>query len=156
FEAEKPIRVTFDSGAGGLTPGQPYPTFEESFNEFPIPGTKATPFYLAPGGNLAATPPAGDHADEFTWDAHALPLQDFSGDTGSGAEGLWTATPTYHWEQSPRGSAVSYVSEPLAEDTTVIGAGAVNVWVRSSTPDVDLQATVSEVRPDGKETFVQN
>jgi predicted acyl esterase len=32
----------------------------------------------------------------------------------------------------------------------------VNVWVRSSTPDVDLQATVSEVRPDGKETFVQN
>ncbi len=31
-----------------------------------------------------------------------------------------------------------------------------NVWVRSSTPDVDLQATISEVRPDGKETFVQN
>jgi uncharacterized protein len=30
------------------------------------------------------------------------------------------------------------------------------LWVRSSTPDVDLQATVSEVRPDGNETFVQN
>jgi hypothetical protein len=30
------------------------------------------------------------------------------------------------------------------------------LWVRSSTPDVDLQATISEVRPDGKETFVQN
>jgi predicted acyl esterase len=28
--------------------------------------------------------------------------------------------------------------------------------VQSSTPDVDLQATVSEVRPDGNETFVQN
>jgi predicted acyl esterase len=28
--------------------------------------------------------------------------------------------------------------------------------VRSSTPDVDLQATVSEVSPDGNETFVQN
>jgi predicted acyl esterase len=38
----------------------------------------------------------------------------------------------------------------------VIGAGAVHLWVRSSTPDVDLQATVSEVRPDGNETFVQN
>ena len=34
--------------------------------------------------------------------------------------------------------------------------GAVNLWVKSSTPDVDLQATVSEVRPDGNETFVQN
>jgi hypothetical protein len=38
----------------------------------------------------------------------------------------------------------------------VIGGGAVHLWVRSSTPDVDLQATVSEVRPDGNETFVQN
>jgi len=38
----------------------------------------------------------------------------------------------------------------------VIGGGAVHVWVRSSTPSVDLQATISEVRPDGKETFVQN
>ena len=38
----------------------------------------------------------------------------------------------------------------------MIGAGAVNVWVRSSAPNVDLQATISEVRPDGKETFVQN
>jgi uncharacterized protein len=156
FEAEKPIRVTFDSGAGGLKPGQPYPTFEESFSEFPIPGTKATAWYLSPGGTLAPTKPAGSHADEFTWDAHALPLQDFTGDTGSGEGGLWTETPAYHWEQNPPGSAVSYVTEPLSENTTVIGGGAVNVWVRSSTPNVDLQATVSEVRPDGKETFVQN
>jgi predicted acyl esterase len=156
FEAQKPIRVTFDSGAGGLSPGRPYPTFEDSFSEFPIPGTQAKAWYLAPGGNLQSTKPAGTHADEFTWDASALPLQDFSGDTASGPEGLWTATPSYHWEQSPPGSAVSYLTEPLGENTTVIGAGAVNVWVRSSSPNVDLQATVSEVRPDGKETFVQN
>jgi hypothetical protein len=32
----------------------------------------------------------------------------------------------------------------------------VNLWVRSSAPDVDLQATISEVRPDGNETFVQS
>ena len=156
FEAQKPIRVTFDSGAGGLSPGQPYPTFEASFNEFPIAGTQAKAWYLSPGGNLKSSPPATAHADGFTWDAHALPLQDFSGPTDGSAGGLWTATPSYHWEQSPPGSAVSYVTEPLGENTTVIGAGAVNLWVRSSTPNVDLQATISEVRPDGKETFVQN
>ena len=44
----------------------------------------------------------------------------------------------------------------MTTDTTVIGGGAVYVWLRASTPDVDLQATVSEVRPDGNETFVQN
>ena len=38
----------------------------------------------------------------------------------------------------------------------MIGGGAVHVWVRSSAPNVDVQATVSEVRPDGKETFVQD
>ena len=58
--------------------------------------------------------------------------------------------------RTPAGSAVSYVTSPLRGNTTVIGAGAVHLWVRSSTPDVDLQATISEVRPDGKETFVQN
>ena len=31
-----------------------------------------------------------------------------------------------------------------------------HAWVRSSTPNVDLQATITEVRPDGKETFVQS
>ncbi len=51
---------------------------------------------------------------------------------------------------------MSYLTGPLSDNTTVVGAGAVHVWVRSSTPNVDLQATISEVRPDGKETFVQN
>src|SRR5206468_1859359 len=57
---------------------------------------------------------------------------------------------------NPAGTAVSYLSPPLATDTAVIGAGAAYLWVRSSTPDVDLQATISEVTPDGHETFVQN
>jgi predicted acyl esterase len=38
----------------------------------------------------------------------------------------------------------------------VIGAGALHAWIRSKTPDVDLQVTVSEVRPDGRETYVQS
>ena len=156
FENLKPVRVLFDNGAGGLSAGQPYPGFEQSFDEFPVPGTQAKAWYLSPGGSLSGSPPAGSHADEFTWDARALPMTDFSGDTAAGSGGLWTATPKYEWEQSPPGSAVSYLTAPLSANTTVIGAGAVNVWVRSSTPNVDLQATISEVRPDGKETFVQN
>ena len=50
---------------------------------------------------------------------------------------------------------MAYATAPLSADTTVVGAGGVDLWVRSSTPNVDLQATISEVRPDGKETFVQ-
>jgi predicted acyl esterase len=156
FEEQKPIRILFDSGAGGTSPGQPYPGFEKSFDQFPVAGTEAHSWYLAPDGGLETAPPGDLQADSFAWDADALPPTDFSGDTASGSGGLWTATPAYEWEQSPPGSAVSYLSAPLADDTTVIGAGAVEVWVRSSAPNVDLQATISEVRPDAKETFVQN
>jgi uncharacterized protein len=157
FEAQPRIRVLFDNGAGNSSnPGWPYPAFERSFSSFPIPGTVARSWYVAPGGALASQPPAKNAADAFTWDAHARPLTDFTGDTGSGDGGLWTATPNYQWSQDPSGKAVAYVTPPLSSDTTVVGGGAVDVWVRSSTPNVDLQATISEVRPDGKETFVQN
>jgi predicted acyl esterase len=153
FEALPKVRILFDNGAGNENPGWPYPGFEQSFSKFPVPGTKARSFYLAGDGALAGEPPAKEAADAFTWDAKARPLTDFSGDTGSG--GLWNATPAYQWTQDPEGSAVAYVTEPLAQDTPVIGAGAVNLWVKSSTRNVDLQATISEARPDGKETFVQ-
>jgi predicted acyl esterase len=154
FEQLKPIRVLFDSGAGGAKPGEPVPGFEQSFTSFPLPGTRKRTWYLAPRGVLRAKRPARARVDSFTWNAHARPLTDFTGDTGSG--GLWTATPDYRWSQSPAGSALSYLTAPLGAATTVVGAGAVHVWVRSSKPNVDLQATISEVRPDGKETFVQN
>jgi uncharacterized protein len=155
FERLPSIRVLFDNGAGGAMPGHPAPAFERSWPSFPIPGTTARSWYLGPNGALRDSRPATAGADSFTWDAHARPLTNFTGDTAAGPGGLWTATPTYDWTQSPAGSAVSYVTNPLSANTTVVGAGAVKAWVRSSTPNVDLQATISEVRPDGKETFVQ-
>ena len=156
FEQLPSIRILFDSGAGGAQPGQPLPGFEHSWPSFPIPGTTARSWYLADKGALRDSAPGRVGADAFTWDAHARPLTDFNGDTGAGSGGLWTATPNYDWVQNPSGSAVSYLTSPLSSNTTVIGAGAVQAWVRSSTPNVDLQATITEVRPDGKETFVQN
>jgi predicted acyl esterase len=155
FEQLPPIRILFDNGAGGSNPGQPQPGFEQSFPSFPIPGTTARSWYVSAGGSLADKPPARAGANSFTWNAHARPLTDFTGDTAGGSGGLWTATPPYKWVQNPAGSALSYLTSPLKDNATVIGAGAVRVWVRSSKPNVDLQATISEVRPDGKETFVQ-
>jgi uncharacterized protein len=155
FEQLPSIRVLFDNGAGGVQPGHPVPGFEHSWPSFPIPGTTGRSWYLAPGGALGDAAPAQAGEDSFTWNAHAKPLTNFTGDTAAGSGGLWTATPPYQWAQNPAGSAVSYVTSPLSSNTTVVGAGAVHVWVRSSTPNVDLQATISEVRPDGKETFVQ-
>ncbi len=161
FEALPSIRVLFDSGAGTsptgtTTAGDPYPGFEQSFSKFPIPGTKARTWYFGPGGALNEQQPSTEGVDSYTSNANATPLTDYSSNTGSG--GLWgnASQWEWNWTQPQAGSAVSYVSSPLTSDTTAIGGGAVHLWVKSSTPDVDLQATVSEVRPDGNETFVQN
>jgi predicted acyl esterase len=161
FESLPEVRVLFDNGAGTSptgqsTAGDPYPAFEQSFSTLPIPGTHARFFYLAPRGALKDRAPASRHVNSYTSNASATPLTDYGANTGAG--GLWGNASEWQWtwKQSPAGTAVSYVSAPLKRNTTVIGAGAVHLWVRSSTPDVDLQATLSEVRPDGNETFVQN
>ena len=154
FEAQPPIRVLFDNGAGNSNPGWPYPGFERSYSSFPIPGTKPRSWYVAPHGALVDQQTSNNTADAFTWDSDARPLTNFSGNTGTG--GLWGATPDYQWTEDPSRSAVAYATAPLSSDATVVGAGRVDIYVRSSTPNVDLQATISEVRPDGKETFVQN
>ncbi len=163
FDRLPEVRVLFDNGAGdGATgqppsPGDPYPGFEASFSKYPVPSTMARTWYLGAGGALATDPPASSGVDWYTSNAHAVPLTDYVG-TNTDSGGLWSNASAWQWDwqQNPAGTSVSYVTPPLSSDTTVIGGGAVDLWVRSSTPDVDLQATVSEVRPDGNETFVQN
>jgi predicted acyl esterase len=163
FEGLPEVRVLFDNGAGtsptgSMTAGDPYPAFEQSFSTFPIPGTTARYWYFGPGGALTDSPPSNTStvSDTYTSNASALPLTDYSSNTGSG--GLWgnASQWQWNWQANPSGTSVSYTSAPLTANTAVIGGGAVDLWLQSSTPDVDLQATVSEVRPDGHETFVQN
>ena len=44
----------------------------------------------------------------------------------------------------------------LAKDVVIGGPSSLDVYLKSSARDTDLQVTLSEVRPDGKETYVQN
>ena len=160
FEKLQPVRVLFDNGAGASPThtqqaGDPYPGFEHSFASLPVPGTKAVSWYLGGGSALQAQAPAQPNVDRYSSDPRVLPGVDFTGGTGTG--GLWgnASQWSWNWKQRGAGTAVSYVSAPLTQDVTTVGAGAVQLWVKSSTPDVDFQATVSEVR-DGHETFVQS
>jgi len=155
FKRLPSVRILFDNGAGAR-PVQPVDAFEHSFSRFPIPGTEARSWYLAANGALSSSKASQAASDVFTWDKGAVPATDFTGDTGSGTDGLWTATPHYNWAQNKPGTALSYLTAPLSQNAVVIGAGAVQLWLKSSAPDVDLQVTVSEVRPDRNETFVQS
>jgi predicted acyl esterase len=157
FQSQPSVRILFDNGAGGA-PGTPYPGFERSFNRFPIPATKPQSWFFRANGLMtpkAAKKGGKGGSTSFTWDKTARPPTDFAG-TNTGGGDLWTTHPSYDWRQPPAGTAASFITPPLGRDEAIIGAGAVHAWVRTSIPDVDLQVTVSEVRPDGQETYVQS
>ncbi len=154
FERIPQVRVLFDNGAGTSSAGLPYAAFERSFSRFPLPGTRPGFWYLGAHGALGSGKPVTGGQDSFTWNKAARPATDFSGNTGGG--GLWAALPDFNWTQNPPGTALSYVSSPLRSNTVIVGAGALHAWIKATKPDVDLQVVISEVRPDGNETYVQD
>ncbi|WP_460854131.1 CocE/NonD family hydrolase [Nocardioides montaniterrae] len=155
FAAQPRVRVLFDNGAGKGA-GDPYPGYEKGFSSIPVPGTKARSWYFRQHGTMVGTRATRSYFDRYTSSPKAVPGDDYLGAPMTG--GLWGNASQWDWDwkPNPAGTGASYLTPPLRSGHTVVGAGAVQVWVRSSTPDVDLQATVTEVRPDGKEVFVQN
>lgn len=153
FESEPPIRVLFEQGDAGAEPGAPYPRFVRGFDAWPIPAAEATSWYLGDEGALSAEPVATGTPDDYTADPTLLPKAFYPGGRSSA---IWHADTVYDWQPLPSGSGVGYITAPLGEDTAAIGGGSVDLWIQASTPDTDLEVTISEVRPDGTEMYVQS
>jgi putative CocE/NonD family hydrolase len=154
YEAEPKVRILFDNGAG--TPaGAPEPGFEASFPTWPPPGVQATTWYLRSGGRLdRAPPPAGDHgADAYRYDPGSVPSTDATPQT---INLIWTTQPPYSWQPPRAGAALTYTSDRLPSDVVLTGPASVDLWLRTSAPDSDLEVALTEVRPDGQETYVQS
>jgi putative CocE/NonD family hydrolase len=127
------------------------PAFSTTAPSFPLPNTTATTWYMGADGALTSAPPSGAGADRYDYDPSAFPRKMKTLPSGN------EFTPAYGWKVLPTGDkALAYVTEPLAVDTVLAGTGSVDLWLRASKPDVDLEVTISEVRPDGQETYVQS
>ena len=92
----------------------------------------------------------------FTWNPRARPATSFTGSDDGSPGGLWTASPSYDWADNPAGTAASYVTAPLGAEHRGDRRRGRPALDQGLAPSVDLQVTISEVRPDGKETFVQD
>jgi predicted acyl esterase len=152
YEAEPEIRVLFDNGAGGPAPGAPVAAFETSVAAWPPPHARPRSLYLGPSGALSAQRPRGTGADAYRYDPSALPKTDHP----STADDFFSARPAYDWKPLPAGRGAGYVTKPLARDTVVLGPVSADLWLRSTARDTDLEVAITEVRPDGKETYVQS
>lgn len=153
FEASPFVRVLFENGAGTATPGLPAPTFEIGFTRWLPREVRPTPWYLGSGGTLSRARPRGSSApDRYRPDPEARPAQTLP---GQGESQSWVLMPEYDWRPLVEGTALAWATPPLEDDVVIVGPGSVDLWLRSSASDTDLQVTLSEIRPDGLETYVQ-
>ena len=157
FEAADPIRILFEEGAAAGQPsGAPLPRFVRTFSSWPIPSVRPTAWYLGGDDRLRRAPSpqraATDPARSYRADPKVLPQTTYSG-SGSG---IWQAHPDYDWRQIPAGTGLGWVTAPLRKDVVAIGTASVDLWVRTAALDTDLEVTLSEVRPNGREVYVQS
>jgi uncharacterized protein len=152
FERDPRVRLLMDNGAGPQGPGSIGATWELGYSSWPPAAARATRYWLGPGGALGAKPGAPGSAT-YLADPKARPGRTLPGD-GSGD--AWKAQPPYNWAPLAAGRGLGFIAEPLGRDVVIAGPASLDLHLKSSAPDTDLQVTLSEVRPDGRETYVQN
>jgi len=154
FRQDPKIRLLMDNGAA--VPGDPGAigaAWEADFSDWPIPSTQATSYYLGEDGALTTTQPVPESSDSYVSDPSARPAKTL----GPNAQGdSWLAQPPYNWQPVADGKGLGYTSPALAQDVFIAGPSSVDLYLKSSAANTDLQVTLTEVRPDGKETYIQN
>jgi predicted acyl esterase len=152
FREDPHVRLLMDNGAGAQGLGSIGATWELNHSAWPPREVRARRYFLGPKGALGGKP-AKRRLASYVADPSARPAQTLPGDGDADA---WKAQPPYNWAPIAAGKGVGWVSKPLAGDVVIAGPSSLDLHLRSSAPDTDLQVTLSEVRPDGNETYVQN
>jgi putative CocE/NonD family hydrolase len=110
------------------------------------PATNTRRLYLASGAALRTAPAAGaEPADSYVSPTVSAGTED----------GVVAGQQNKLWKQSgtPAG-ALAYTTPALAHDTELLGPASLDLWLKSTATDTNLQATITEVRPDGQEVYV--
>ncbi|MCP2288866.1 CocE/NonD family hydrolase [Nocardia amikacinitolerans] len=143
FEREPRVRLLQEmqvTDTGGEIP-RTTPTSIATFGRLPV-DVRALRMWLQPDGRLGTEQPtlataSARYRYPFTASAVNQP--------GTGG---WNPP------SAPDGQ-LTFTTGALPEDLSFYGSGSADLWLSSSAPDTDVQVTVSEVRPDGQEMYVQ-
>jgi uncharacterized protein len=101
-------------------------------------------FALGAGGALLAEGPGEGAPDEYYYPVPGAAVA--------------VDPETDRWEPMPAGwrrGTLAYTTAPLRADILTYGPASADLWVSSTATDADIQVTLTEVRPDGQEMFVQ-
>ena len=110
------------------------------------PATETKRLYLGSGAGLTAAQPSGaEPADSYVSPTVSAGTED--GIVFGQQNKLWKLPGT------PAG-ALAYTTPRLAHTVELLGPASVDLWLSSTATDTNLQATITQVRPDGQEVYV--
>lgn len=146
FERRPRVQVWVESsstGEGHARQENLQPGFTVDANRFPIVATPMR-FALAGGGALLSKSTGAGEPDSYAYPEPGPAVDaDFDADR-------WGALPA-NW----RHGSLAYTSPPLARNLLAYGPASADLWVSTTATDADVQVTLTEVRADGQEMFVQ-
>jgi putative CocE/NonD family hydrolase len=129
------------------------PAWVIRFPQLPVP-VEAVTLFLGPEGTLSTATPTVSGSDDYL----SLPgpvvndglVQAVSGDSGGPI-----SEQTWDLAASVPGSSLSFTTGRFRQTVTLSGSSALNLWISSTLPVAEVQVTLSEVRPDGLELYLQ-
>jgi hypothetical protein len=134
-------------------PGAPQAKYVGGFDSWPPPSTSAQTWFLRDGGNLSPWNAwFGGGSSRYSPDVAEHQRTTFTGDDTA----LWAATATYDWPAPRSGSALTFDTGAFWSTTTYVGTASFDAWISSNRTDTDLEVTLSELRPDGREVYIQS
>ncbi len=151
YQAAPEVRLAWENGAGA-SPGEPVGTAESQFSAWPVPGTIATPMYLQPDGRLAAAPDTVPDNQPRAFSSYVYdPTSKRPSTFDGGSDAIWTAetqtSSQIHWNPLTEGDSLSFVTAPYTKETAYAGQGSVDLWLRSTALDTDLETTLTDRAP---------
>ena len=143
YNSEPPVQIMWETADTGGRPS----AWETRHDDFPASDTSVWRLNMTgDGGLVEGEPPGGEVPYNY------VPLL---GSQQRGHEltadqqiGFWT-------EEPPEETYAMFESPALTSDKLLAGPASVDLTVSSTAADTDFQVTLTEVRPDGKEMFVQ-
>jgi len=117
---------------------------------WPPKGSQPKKFYFTGKTLSDKLPAAGEPPSAFTYDP-TKPVPTLGGTNLNLARGIQD-----HRANAKRPDVLEFMTEPLADDLTVVGRLRAHLFVSSSAPDTDLTVMLLDVRPDGYMANIQD
>lgn len=133
------------------------PNWITTYNELPKP--EASTFYLGANGAMTREKVQDSASTNYLYPSLSPGTNPFPGGLpiptllpslipAEILDALWQVP------ASPLHQAV-FTTEPFTQDEQYLGSGSADLWLSSTSNEIDIQVTLSEIRADGKEVYIQ-